>query len=493
MTHSSHSFVGLVIVLPFALACGAGEPSDVSAGGAGATMGGAGASGSAGSPASTGGTAGVSNTGGGPGGGGASNGGASGGGVGPGGASAGGSGGGGAGGGGAGGAAGGAPGGGLVEDDGLDCTVGTLPAATTANSKLPDPFKKLDGSRIMTKAEWRCQRRALRKVLERYVYGEKPPKPEQVTGTVSDESITVNVTHGGKTATFKATVDLPTTGKAPYPVIIGYESFGSISLDEALVKEEGVAIIRYNAYNAGAEGTGRASKTGAFYSVHGSTHMKTGLLVAWAWGVSRIIDVIEADANKLFKTSGIGVTGCSRFGKGSFVAGAFDQRIALGIPFESGSAGLPIFRGIGKLEQSQSLSSAYGEQPWLGDDFEPFVANPNNLPLDTHATVAMYAPRGLMILDNPSIANLGPKAAYVAAAAGAEVYKALGATANISYLSDTANGGHCTPRSEYAEPLRQALRKHLLGSGMTSGKLAPKSGATANLADWKDWETPTLN
>ena len=34
----------------------------------------------------------------------------------------------------------------------------------------------------------------------------------------------------------------------------------------------------------------------------------------------------------------MGVTGCSRFGKGAFVIGAFDQRIALTMPIESGSA-----------------------------------------------------------------------------------------------------------------------------------------------------------
>jgi len=59
------------------------------------------------------------------------------------------------------------------------------------------------------------------------------------------------------------------------------------------------------------------------------------------------------------------VTGCSRFGKGAFVAGVFDQRISLTMPIDSGSAGVPIFRGI-PGEGAQSLSSAYSEQPWLG-------------------------------------------------------------------------------------------------------------------------------
>ena len=386
------------------------------------------------------------------------------------------------------GAGGSAPVGSSVEDDGVDCDVGTIPSPA-ANTKLPDPFKNAAGTRITKKSDWRCQRRYLRKVMEKYVYGEKPPKPATVTGTVSKTSITVNVSDNGKTAMFTASVSAPTTGAAPYPAIISY---GASSLDKNLILGLGVAIIQFDPYQAGKEGTGRANKAGAFYTIHGTTHAKSGLLVAWAWGVSRILDVLEADGDKAFESSAIGVTGCSRFGKGSFVAGAFDQRIALGIPFESGTAGVPIFRGIGKLESAQTLSSAYGEQPWFGDDFSPFQSAPTTLPLDTHATIGMYAPRGLIILDNPHIANLGPKSASVAALAGAEIYKALGAQDNLSYISDIQNGDHCSWRTEFNAPLTAAIQKHLLKSGTTAGKIAISSKASSPLADWKDWETPTL-
>ena len=95
----------------------------------------------------------------------------------------------------------------------------------------------------------------------------------------------------------------------------------------------------------GREGTARTNKQGAFYTIYGNTS-STGLLVAWAWGVSRIIDVIEQSGGSILKADAIGVTGCSRFGKGAFAIGAFDQRIALTMPIESGSGGAPIFRGI---------------------------------------------------------------------------------------------------------------------------------------------------
>ena len=67
------------------------------------------------------------------------------------------------------------------------CQVPTLPdaSALATIAKLPDPFKKLDGTRIATKVEWPCQREAIKKQAEKFIYGEKPPKPASVTGTVS--------------------------------------------------------------------------------------------------------------------------------------------------------------------------------------------------------------------------------------------------------------------------------------------------------------------
>ena len=69
--------------------------------------------------------------------------------------------------------------------------------------------------------------------------------------------------------------------------------------------------------------------------------------------------------------------------------------------------------------------------------------------MDTHELIAMIAPRGLFIMDNPHIANLGPKSGHVAARAGAEVYKALGVGDNITYYSDVQNGTHCSQRPEW--------------------------------------------
>jgi len=375
-----------------------------------------------------------------------------------------------------------------VEDEGADCAVAALPdaGALPTIAKLPDPFTKLDGQRISTQSEWRCRREEIKKQAEKYVYGEKHAKPASVTGTVSSSSITVNVTDSGKSSSFSASVSLP-SGTGPFPAVVVYGGFGA---DTTTIKAAGAAVISYDPYAVGKEGTGRSNKQGAYYSIYGSSS-STGLLQAWGWGVSRIIDVIAQSNGSILKADAMGVTGCSRFGKGAFVAGVFDQRVALTMPIESGSAGVPIFRGI-PGEAAQSLSSAYGEQPWFGDAFGSFTSSPTKLPVDTHEMVAMVAPRGLFIMDNPHIANLGPKSGSVAALGGAEVYKALGAGDNITYWSDIQDGNHCAIRPEWKTPLQQNIAKFLLKTGNAAGSIRISSKAAGSLSTWRDWTTPTL-
>ncbi|MFG1868059.1 glucuronyl esterase domain-containing protein [Micromonospora arborensis] len=375
-----------------------------------------------------------------------------------------------------------------VEDEGADCAVSGLPdvGALPTNAKLPDPFKKLNGATITTKSDWRCRRAEIKELAEKFVFGEKPAKPATVTGTVSTTNITVNVSHNGRSSSFSARVELP-SGTGPFPAVVVVGGFGA---DTATIKAAGAAVISYDPLAVGREGTPRNNKQGAFYTIYGSSS-STGLLAAWGWGVSRIIDVIEQSGNTILKPDAMGVTGCSRYGKGAFAIGVFDQRIALTMPIESGSAGVPIFRGI-PGEGAQSLSSAYGEQPWLGDAFGSFTGSPNRLPVDTHEMVAMVAPRGLFIMDNPHIANLGPRSASVAALGGAEVYRALGAGDNITYWSDVQDGSHCANRPEWRTPLQNNIRKFLLKTGNEPGVIRMHSKALGRLADWRDWQTPVL-
>jgi hypothetical protein len=295
------------------------------------------------------------------------------------------------------------------------------------------------------------------------------------------------VSQNGRSASFSASVQLP-SGTGPFPAVVVVGGFGA---DTATIRAAGAAVINYDPLAVGREGTPRNNKQGAFYTIYGATS-GTGLLAAWAWGVSRIIDVIEQSGGSVLKADAMGVTGCSRYGKGAFAIGVLDQRIALTMPIESGSGGAPIFRGIAQESGAQPLSSAYSEQPWLGDAFGSFTGSPNNLPVDTHEMVAMVAPRGLFIMENPHIDWLAARSGSVAALGGAEVYKALGASDNITYWSDVQDGTHCASRPEWRTPLQQNIQKFLLKTGNAAGTFRISSLKAGNLADWRDWQTPTL-
>ena len=199
------------------------------------------------------------------------------------------------------------------EDDGADCVVTGVPdsSALVANAKLPDPFKKLDGTRMTTKAEWRCRREEIRKLEEKFVYGTKPPTPQSVSGTVTSTMITVQVTDNGKSASFSAGVKLPTSGTAPYPVIIEYttDTSGAFGppLDTGVLNSEGVAVVYLPVYSVGAEGNGHSAtaQSGAFYSIY-SGGSATSLLTAWGWGVSRVIDVIAKNGSSMLRADAVG-------------------------------------------------------------------------------------------------------------------------------------------------------------------------------------------
>lgn len=221
--------------------------------------------------------------------------------------------------------------------------------------------------------------------------------------------------------------------------------------------------------------------------------------------MSRIIDVLiaerDAGRNDIIDPTAIGVTGCSRLGKGAFTIGAFDERIALGIPQESGTGGVSAFRIVNTRpvgpngKPAQSLDSAWSEaQGWFGTAFGNYRSRVNAIPVDTHSLVAMYAPRGLLVLDNSRIGELGSVAQHAATAAGAEVFKALGVEKNVAYHGGNASDphNHCAFYPSQEEPLRRAIRAHLTRKAAPDGRIEPARVATANMADWVDWDTPTL-
>jgi hypothetical protein len=385
----------------------------------------------------------------------------------------------------------------FVEFYGADCQVAD-PKDVNVAGKLNDLFEKLDGTKIAKKSDWKCRRAELVKVVEKYIHGPKPGKPEMVTGTVTNSAITVNVSHMGKSTSFSVSVSLPTGTTGPVPIIIG---MGGSSLNATLVRGEGVATGSYNHQEMASE----TSRSGKFTTIYG-TGTGASAQVGWAWGISRVIDVLVAEKaagrNNIIDPTAVGVTGCSRNGKAAFTVGAWDERIALGIPHESGTGGVSAFRIVNTNPRgpnnmtAQTLSSAWTEaQGWFGVPFGTYRSKVDTIPGDTHALAAMYAPRGLLVLDNSRIGELCASCQHAATAAAGKVYEALGVGKNVAY-----NGGnpsdphnHCTfYEATQGEPLRRAIRAHLTKKAAADGRMEPQPAGTADLAKWVPWTAPTL-
>jgi hypothetical protein len=377
-----------------------------------------------------------------------------------------------------------------VEVPGASCPIASMPSfeQLQANEKLPDPFKTMDGKPVTTRAQWVCRHREIRAMVENYETGPKEIKKATVKGTVSGKSLKIDVTGGAADVTFTVSIDLPTQGTAPYPAMIGLSGG---SLNNSRLKELGVAIINFD-HNGVQPESNRGG--GLFSKFHGKSG--TGALMAWAWGASRIIDALEATPDAKIDPKRLGITGCSRNGKGALMIGAMDSRFALTIPQESGSGGVAAWRvsevdNMGRTGSAgvQNLSRTYSEQQWFSTAIEPFGKAVTKLPLDHHELVALTAPRGLLILGNLNYEWLSTNNSDQSGGAARLVYEALGAKPNIGFV----DSGHTHCGTDYAGKEQAAIdafvKKFLLGDASASTDFWLVKNEL-DKSKWLDWTPP---
>ena len=167
-----------------------------------------------------------------------------------------------------------------------------------------------------------------------------------------------------------------------------------------------------------------------------------GVLTAWAWGFHRTLDAINMTAPEIDPTR-VGVTGCSRLGKGAMAAGLFDERITLTMPMSSGVQGLGPYRYHAMSGQDETLENSKQGAPWWSDSkLGTFVNHAENLPYDAHTLAAALAPRALVIDQGTGDQFTNSKAtAVIVYPAAKVVYDWLGAGDKIGM--SVRGGGHC--------------------------------------------------
>ncbi|KAE8869766.1 hypothetical protein PTNB29_00110 [Pyrenophora teres f. teres] len=354
---------------------------------------------------------------------------------------------------------------------------------TTANAKLPNPFKFFDGRAVTTKADFACKNEEVSAALQAQELGDFPKKPSTVTASLSGSSLSITSSEGGKSVTFSVTIKKP-SGNGPFPAIIAYGA-------PSIPIPSGVATITFNNDDVAQQQSGSSRGKGKFFDLYGSSH-SAGALIAWAWGVDRIMDALEATPSAGIDPKRVGVTGCSRNGKGAFVAAAFVDRIALGIPQESGSGGAACWR-ISDSEKAkgkniQTSSQIVTENVWFSTRFNSFSTKSNTLATDHHQLAGMVAPRGLVVVEN-EIDWLGPIATTACMKAARLIYKSLGAADNMGFTG-SGNHNHCSFPSNQQADLTAFINKFLLNQSTNTNIEKGPSGADA--ATYIDWTAPTL-
>jgi (4-O-methyl)-D-glucuronate---lignin esterase len=408
-----------------------------------------------------------------------------------------------------------------VEGSGAACALPMLldyPALAAIDS-LPDPFTKLDGTRISSKGEWACRRAEIASQVQQYSLGPKPPRPESVSGVftpqkqttvtnpqtgatsaVVNDTITVSVSEAGQSIEFDAAITYPASGTGPFPAMIGV---GGSSLDNAAIAALGVALINFPNGDVAAQQNGSSRGQGKFYTLYGANH-PAGAMIAWAWGVSRLIDALEQTPEANIDTSKLGATGCSRNGKGALVVGAFEERIALTVSQESGAGGSSTWRladlshqawidaGRPQDQDVQTLRQIVDENVWFTNTFRQFSETATKLPFDQHMVMGLVAPRALFVVNNTDPFWLGKESSYVGAVAANSVWQALG-TPDKMGSSQVGGHAHCSNVPVQTEEVGRYIRKFMLGeANVDSNVLYTDGGYTMDRARWTPWETPAL-
>ena len=150
-----------------------------------------------------------------------------------------------------------------------------------------------------------------------------------------------------------------------------------------------------------------------------------GVLHAWAWGFSKLVDFFETD--NLVDAKQVGVEGHSRWGKATAATMVYDPRVAIGYVSSSGEGGAKIWRHL-MGETVENLSGS-GEYHWMAGNFIKYGGplTVNDLPGDAHELVALIAPRPVFVGGGANgDAWQDPHGMFMAAAGASPVWELLG-------------------------------------------------------------------
>ena len=309
--------------------------------------------------------------------------------------------------------------------------------------ELPDA---LEG--VSTFADWERRRNVIGAQIQHYGIGVKPEvHPEQLSATLSENVLTVEVTVNGQTLTLTSEIKYPETTPADgehYALMIGTSG---IALPTNLFADRPIATMVFHEKQVNDYGQwGKHHERGE----HNFDRLypeltANGAYSEWAWGLSRLIDGLQLLGPEIthIDINRIGVTGCSYAGKMALYCGAFDERIALTIAQEPGGGGAAAWRASHESKKNvESLDKT--DYHWFLESQKEYFDGDSvyRLPYDQHELCAMICPRALLLLGNPDYEWLADESMLVSAQAAKKVWERFGIGDRMNW-SIVGGHGHC--------------------------------------------------
>ena len=339
---------------------------------------------------------------------------------------------------------------------------------------LPDPLQRADGKRVTNPQQWLHQQRAaMLKLFADNVYGRMPVKPGNMKfkitsvdsfalgGSAIRKQVTILFTGTASAPSMDLLIYLPKSQKGPVPFCIGLNFYGNqtINADSGIrlsarwmMNDEKMGLVNNRATeasrgkDAGKWAVEEIIKRGyglatAYYGDLEPDHpdgwktgirttLKTELSVhenewgaigAWAWGLSRIMDYLETDADVDVKK--VVITGHSRLGKACLWAAANDERFAIVVSNNSGEGGAALSkRWFGETIEKINTSFPH----WFAPAFKQYNKHPEKLPVDMHILLALMAPRPLYVASAAEDLWADPKGEFLSAKNAEPVYALFG-------------------------------------------------------------------
>ena len=344
---------------------------------------------------------------------------------------------------------------------------------------VPDPLVFADGSPVRSVAEWRARRRPeLLNLFAELVYGRTPAGApaemhwaitaldrQALHGTAVRKEVTIWFTAGERGPTLHLLIYQPAQPPQPggWPIFLGLNFFGNhtvnsdsgITLSRAwMPASEPQHIVDHRATEA-SRGTqaarwqietvlargfatatayygdlcpdrpdGITEAVGALFHTPPAGQRRNdewGAIGIWAWGLSRAMDYLASDAE--IDSKRVAVHGHSRLGKAALWAGAQDERFALVISNDSGSAGAKLMR----RHFGSSIAYATDAFPfWWCRNYATFGGREDELPVDQHELIALIAPRAVQVGSASDDHRADPHGEFLSVLHAEPVYRLYG-------------------------------------------------------------------